>query len=161
MHQGATLIVPPAAYEELPGGLQSAAPVLANGEVKDILGLAVSAVPMYNLPEQNLERIFHEPGRGNGYVLVRDNYRVYIAGDTADIPEMRALTDIDLAFVPMNLPYTMDINRAADAVLAFAPRVVYPYHYRGTEGLSDVDAFRQIVEAQKLNIEVRLVPWYK
>ena len=85
--------------------------------------------------------------------------RVYIAGDTEDIPEMRALENIDVAFVCMNLPYTMDVAAAADAVLEFQPTVVYPYHYRGTDGMSDLGAFRSLV-AKNPDIDVRVLAWY-
>jgi L-ascorbate metabolism protein UlaG (beta-lactamase superfamily) len=85
---------------------------------------------------------------------------VYISGDTEDIPEMRALKNIDVAFVCMNLPYTMDVDQAAAGVLAFKPKIVYPYHYRGQNGLSDVEVFRKAVDAGKGNVEVRLRNWY-
>ena len=77
-----------------------------------------------------------------------------------DIPEMRSLKNIDIAFVCMNLPYTMDINHAASAVLAFKPKIIYPYHYRGQNGMSDINAFKQMVDAGKQPIEVRLRNWY-
>jgi L-ascorbate metabolism protein UlaG (beta-lactamase superfamily) len=86
--------------------------------------------------------------------------KVYLSGDTEDIPEMRALTNIEVAFVCMNLPFTMDINQAASAVLEFKPKVIYPYHYRGQGGLSDVEAFKKLVEAGNSKIEVRLRNWY-
>ena len=72
---------------------------------------------------------------------------------------MRALENIDVAFVCMNLPYTMEVEKAADAVLEFKPRVVIPYHYRGQGGLSDLEKFREIV-AKNPEIEVRLLDWY-
>lgn len=113
---------------------------------------------MYNLPENADSR--HTKGRGNGYVINFGGKNVYISGDTEDILEMRHLKNIDVAFVCMNLPYTMDINQAASAVLEFKPKIVYPYHYRGQEGLADVNAFRQRVNEGNKNIEVRLVNWY-
>jgi L-ascorbate metabolism protein UlaG (beta-lactamase superfamily) len=85
---------------------------------------------------------------------------IYISGDTQGIPEMRSLKNIDVAFVCMNLPYTMDIKEAADAVLAFKPKIVYPFHYRGQGGLSDVNGFKSFVEAGNKGIEVRLRNWY-
>lgn len=85
---------------------------------------------------------------------------VYISGDTEDIPEMRSLKNIDIAFICMNLPYTMNINQAADAVLAFKPKIVYPYHYRGQHGKSDVAAFKKMVESKDDSIDVRLRNWY-
>jgi L-ascorbate metabolism protein UlaG (beta-lactamase superfamily) len=89
-------------------------------------------------------------------VLSTDGRRVYIAGDTEDIPEMRALSDIDIAFVPMNLPYTMDVDQASSAVAEFAPTYVYPYHYRG----SDIDAFADKLAKAGSETEVVRVPWY-
>ena len=113
---------------------------------------------MYNLTEER--KNFHTKGRGNGYVVTLGGKRVYVSGDTEDIPEMRALKDIDAAFVCMNLPYTMDVDHAADAVLAFKPKIVYPYHYRGKEGMSDVEKFKTLVSKEKA-VEVRLLKWYK
>jgi L-ascorbate metabolism protein UlaG (beta-lactamase superfamily) len=133
--------------------------VLANGETTTYAGITIAAIPMYNLPASTTDPR-HPKGRGNGYVLTIGDKKIYISGDTQGIPEMRALTGIDVAFVCMNLPYTMDINEAADAVLAFKPRIVYPYHYRGQGGLSDVAAFKAKVEAGDKNIEVRLRNWY-
>jgi L-ascorbate metabolism protein UlaG (beta-lactamase superfamily) len=133
--------------------------VLANGQTTTQGGITIEAIPMYNLPA-NPNDPRHPKGRGNGYVLTIGGKKLYISGDTQGIPEMRALTGIDVAFVCMNLPYTMDINEAADAVLAFKPRIVYPYHYRGQGGLSDVAAFKAKVEAGDKHIEVRLRNWY-
>ena len=128
--------------------------VLANGEQTSWEGINIEAMPMYNLPETADSK--HPKGRGNGYILNFDGTRVYISGDTEDIQEMRELKNIDVAFVSMNLPYTMDIHQAAEGVLAFKPAVIYPYHYRG----SDVDAFRRNVESKNKNIDVRLRKWY-
>src|SRR5690606_24115954 len=102
----------------------------------------------------------HPKGRGNGYVLQMGNKKIYLAGDTEDIEEMRSLKDIDVAFIPMNLPFTMDEKQAANGVLAFKPKIVYPYHYRGQNGLSNVDEFKKLVNAGNKNIEVRLRNWY-
>ena len=93
-------------------------------------------------------------------MLTLGTERIYISGDTEDIPEMRQLENIDIAFVCMNLPYTMTIKSAADAVLEFKPKKVYPYHYRGTEGLSDVEKFKSIVNEENKAIEVIQVDWY-
>lgn len=109
---------------------------------------------MYNLPES--PTAFHTRGRGNGYVLTIGGKKIYISGDTSDIPEMRSLKGIDIAFVCMNLPYTMDVKTAAGGVLAFKPKIVYPYHYRG----QDVNEFKKLVNAGDKNIEVRLRDWY-
>lgn len=154
----ATLVVPQAVAEKLPQTLKSKAVVLANGETTTQLGITIAAVPMYNLPESADSR--HTKGRGNGYVLTFGNKKVYISGDTSGIPEMRALKGIDVAFVCMNLPYTMDIKEAAESVLAFKPKIVYPYHYRGQGGLSDTEGFRKMVNDKDKKIEVRLRNWY-
>ena len=113
---------------------------------------------MYNLPEDSESR--HTKGRGNGYVLNMGGKNVYFSGDTEDIPEMRALKNIDVAFVCMNLPYTMDIDQASSAVLDFKPKIMYPYHYRGQGGLADVDAFQKKVTDANDKIDVRLRNWY-
>ncbi len=113
---------------------------------------------MYNLRAEALK--FHTEGRGNGYVLTANKERIYISGDTEDIPEMRNLKNIDKALVCMNLPYTMPIESAASAVLDFKPKQVYPYHYRGTEGLSDVSKFKSLVNEGDASIEVLLLDWY-
>ncbi|MBA9077755.1 MBL fold metallo-hydrolase [Rufibacter quisquiliarum] len=154
----ARIIAPQAVVNQLPESMKAKAVVLTNGEKTTQLSIPITAVPMYNLPETADSR--HPKGRGNGYVLEMGGKRIYLSGDTEDIPEMRSLKDIDVAFVCMNLPYTMDINQAAAAVLAFKPNVVIPYHYRGQNGLSDVAAFKQLVADGKKKIEVRLLQWY-
>src|ERR1700677_666147 len=152
---GTVLVVPQAVADKLPDADKSGVVILANGDKKELSGIGVAAIPMYNLPADAANPM-HPKGRGNGYVLTVGGKKVYLSGDTQGIPEMRALTGIDIAFVCMNLPYTMGINEAADAVLAFKPHIVYPYHYRGQGGLSDVAAFKAKVEAGNKNIEVRL-----
>jgi L-ascorbate metabolism protein UlaG (beta-lactamase superfamily) len=154
----AIVVAPQAVADQLPAKYKSKVVVLANGKNTAQLGIPIMAVPMYNLPEA--ADAFHPKGRGNGYVLNLGGKKVYIAGDTEDTPEMRALKNIDVAFVPMNLPYTMDVNQAASGVLAFKPKVVYPYHFRGKDGLSDVEAFKKMVNAKNKNIDVRLLTWY-
>jgi L-ascorbate metabolism protein UlaG (beta-lactamase superfamily) len=151
-------VVPQAVADQLPEDMAENITVIGNGEHEKILGISIEAVPMYNLPETADSR--HPKGRGNGYVLTLDNKRIYISGDTEDIPEMRALENIDVAFVCMNLPYTMDINQAASAVLEFKPKIVYPYHYRGQGGLADVNSFRALVKGENSSIDVRLKNWY-
>lgn len=152
------LIVPPVVADKLPNADKDHLVILKNGETSMQSGMSIDAIPMYNLPES--PTAMHTKGRGNGYVLSIGGKRIYISGDTQGIPEMRSLRDIDIAFVCMNLPYTMDIKEAADAVLAFKPKIIYPYHYRGQGGLSDVHAFKSLVEAGDKNIEVRLRNWY-
>lgn len=152
------LVVPQAVADKLPAADKEKLVVLKNGDNTTQSGIAIAAIPMYNLPES--ATAMHPKGRGNGYVLGIGGKQIYISGDTQGIPEMRALKNIDVAFVCMNLPYTMDIKEAADAVLAFKPRIVYPFHYRGQGGLSDVAGFKNLVEAGNKNIEVRLRNWY-
>ena len=153
----AVLVVPAAVAEKM-GADKGGAKVLANGETTKVGDIGIEAVPMYNLTEERKK--FHTKGRGNGYVLSIAGKRLYISGDTEDIPEMRALKDIAAAFVCMNLPYTMVPEKAAEAVLEFKPKVVYPYHYRGKDGMSDVEKFKSLVSKDKA-IEVRLLKWYK
>jgi L-ascorbate metabolism protein UlaG (beta-lactamase superfamily) len=146
-----TDIVAPAAVAKTVTDAQ----VVANGETKKLGAWTIQAIPMYNLtrgPEAG--KLYHDKGRGNGYILTYGGKRIYIAGDTEGIPEMRALKNIDIAFVPMNLPYTMTPEEAADAVRAFSPKVVYPYHY----GKSDVPVFQKALADTK--IDVRLRDWY-
>lgn len=152
-------IVPKAVAEKLGPSYSSQITILDNGAKIEHLGFSIEAIPMYNLREEALQ--FHPKGRGNGYVISKGGKRVYISGDTEDIPEMRQLENIDIAFVCMNLPYTMPVNSAADGVIAFEPKTVLPYHYRGTEGLSDVEAFKAQVNAAKPDIEVLLLNWYE
>ncbi|GAB3838822.1 MBL fold metallo-hydrolase [Hymenobacter jeollabukensis] len=154
----ALLVVPPAVAEKLPAEYKKQVRVLRNGQKLDTLGLNITAIPMYNLPEA--PDAMHTKGRGNGYVLGLGGKNVYLSGDTEDTPEMRALKNIDVAFLCMNLPYTMDVQQAAQGVLAFKPGIVYPYHYRGQNGLSDVEAFQKTVNAGDKKIDVRLRNWY-
>ncbi|WP_370391147.1 MBL fold metallo-hydrolase [uncultured Winogradskyella sp.] len=152
------LVAPQAVVDKIPSEIHDSPTVMSNGEVKTVSGINIEAIPMYNLREEALK--FHEKGRGNGYLLTLGDERVYISGDTEDIPEMRNLKNIDKAFVCMNLPYTMPVESAASAVLDFKPKQVFPYHYRGTEGLSDVNKFKSLVEEEDASIEVSLLKWY-
>jgi L-ascorbate metabolism protein UlaG (beta-lactamase superfamily) len=155
----AILIVPKAVAEKLPELTVKELVVMNNGENKSFSNLKLEAIPMYNLRKEALK--FHEKGRGNGYVLTLDDKRIYISGDTEDIPEMRQLNNIDVAFVCMNLPYTMTVDSAASAVLDFKPKKVYPYHFRGTEGMSDVEKFKSTINSQNPSIEVVQLKWYE
>jgi L-ascorbate metabolism protein UlaG (beta-lactamase superfamily) len=152
------LVVPQVVADKLPDADKANLVVLKNGDNTTQAGISIKAIPMYNLPESPTS--MHTKGRGNGYVLGIGGKNIYISGDTQGIPEMRALKNIDVAFVCMNLPYTMDVKEAADAVLAFKPKIVYPFHYRGQGGLADVNQFKTLVEAGNKNIEVRLRNWY-
>ncbi|MDT0645232.1 MBL fold metallo-hydrolase [Zunongwangia sp. F260] len=152
------IIVPQAVKDQLPAEMSDRLVVMNNGESMAHMGFTIEAVPMYNLPEA--EDAMHVKGRGNGYVLEKDGTRLYISGDTEDIPEMRNLQNIDVALVSMNLPYTMPVDQAAEGVLAFAPDKVYPYHYRGQDGLADVEKFKELVNQENEDIEVVLADWY-
>jgi L-ascorbate metabolism protein UlaG (beta-lactamase superfamily) len=158
MATGTDLIVPQAVKDLLPAPIAARATVLKNGETITSQGFSITGIPMYNLPEATSSP--HIKGRGNGYVVAKNGFRLYVAGDTSGTPEMRALTAIDLAFIPMNLPYTMSVEEAADAVLAFNPKQVYPYHYRGANGLADIAKFKQLVNAGNPTIDVVLANWY-
>ena len=152
------LFAPKAVFDKLPESLQNKTTVVNNGDLINDFEMTIEAIPMYNLRKEALQ--YHTKGRGNGYVLEKNGKRVYISGDTEDIPEMRNLKDIDVAFVCMNLPYTMTVEKAAEAVLAFKPKTVYPYHYRGKEGLSDVTKFKSLVEASNPDIKITQLDWY-
>jgi L-ascorbate metabolism protein UlaG (beta-lactamase superfamily) len=147
------LIVPPAASTRLLD--VHGAETMANGDTRSIAGVKVEAVPMYNTrPDPESGALFHTKGRGNGYVVTVGGKRIYIAGDTACTPEMRALKNIDVAFLPMNLPFTMPPAEAAECAKAMKPRIVYPYHYFD----SDPKAFEAALAGT--GIEVRLRDWY-
>jgi L-ascorbate metabolism protein UlaG (beta-lactamase superfamily) len=123
-----TMVVGPKVVAEKLAGVT----VLDNGAKLDVGEISLEGVPMYNLRRGPSEgKLFHDKGRGNGYVLAFGGKRVYFSGDTECTPEMRALRSIDVAFVCMNLPYTMPPSEAAECVKAFAPKVLVPYHYRG------------------------------
>jgi L-ascorbate metabolism protein UlaG (beta-lactamase superfamily) len=115
--------------QQVKGGI-----IMQNGDMKTVDGLKIEAVPAYNLVHMRSEGVpFHTKGNGNGYVITLGDIRIYVAGDTENIPEMKQLKDIDVAFLPMNLPYTMTPEMVADAARAFKPKVLYPYHYGKTD----------------------------
>jgi L-ascorbate metabolism protein UlaG (beta-lactamase superfamily) len=124
-----TVVSSKACAPKLPGAI-----VMANGDKKTVLGLAIEAVPAYNVAHKRPDGSpFHPKGDGNGYIVTFGDTRVYVAGDTENTPEMKALKDIDVAFLPMNLPYTMTPEQVADAAKAFRPKILYPYHYGDTD----------------------------
>ncbi len=128
---------------------------ISNGETRNWQGWTIEAIPAYNLKRGPAAgKLYHDKGRGNGYLLTYGGKRFYFSGDTEGVPEMRALKNIDVAFVCMNLPYTMPPEEAAEAVKAFHPKIVIPYHYRG----SDLSIFKNKLEGT--GIEVRLLDWY-
>jgi L-ascorbate metabolism protein UlaG (beta-lactamase superfamily) len=126
--------------------------VMKNGDTRTVMGIKIEAVPAYNLVQKRPDGIpFHPKGEGNGYVLTIGKTRIYVAGDTENTPEMKALKGIDVAFLPMNLPYTMTPEQVADAARAFRPRVLYPYHY----GETDPATLVGLLKGEK-GIEVRI-----
>lgn len=149
--KASTVIVAPAAVAKT----VTEAKVLNNGQSTTVGGIKIEAVPMYNLKRGPAPgKLFHDKGRGNGYVLNIGGKRIYFSGDTEVTDEMKALKNIDVAFVCMNLPYTMPPDEAAAGVKAFHPKIVYPYHYRG----SDLTVFSKALAGS--GIEVRLREWY-
>ena len=156
LRKDSTLIVAPAAvYASLSAALKTITVPLANGGVTNwasLGGLSVEAVPAYNAN--------HPKGVGNGYVLNLGGRRIYFSGDTEDVAEMKALPNIDVAFLCMNVPFTMTVARAAGAVREFRPRFVYPYHYRNQDGtFANLESFRQQVGTDS-GVEIRLRKWY-
>lgn len=150
------LITNAGAHAKMSGDVAAKAKVIGNGESMDVGTMTLDAIPAYNISEDRLK--FHPKGRDNGYVMTMGDMRVYLSGDTEDIPEMRALEGIDLAFVCMNLPFTMDAKAAASAVNEFKPSVVVPYHYRGRDGgTQDPIAFAKMLDA---SIKAEQGDWY-
>jgi L-ascorbate metabolism protein UlaG (beta-lactamase superfamily) len=145
------LAVPQAVYDGLPDALKAKATIMANGDNSVLAGIDVSAVPAYNVTPERLRN--HPQGTGNGYVLTLGGKRIYLAGDTEETPELKNLANIDVAFIPMNLPFTQTPEAAAQWVKDFKPKIVYPYHYSN----GDLTAFVQGVGS---TAEVRLRKWY-
>ena len=139
--EGTQLVLTKTCAEKVSGGI-----IMQNGDVKTIQGLKIEAVPAYNM-----EKSFHPKGNGNGYIITFGNKRVYIAGDTENTPEMKQLKDIDIAFLPMNLPFTMTPEMVADAAKAFKPKILYPYHF----GQTDTSLLVDLLKNEK-DIEVRI-----
>jgi len=126
--------------------------IMKNGDFQTVNGLKIEAVPAYNLIHKRENgQPFHPKGVGNGYIITFGDKRVYVAGDTENIPEMKSLREIDCAFLPMNLPYTMTPEMVADAAKAFRPKVLYPYHF----GDTDTSKLLNLLQDQK-EIEVRI-----
>ncbi len=131
---------------------RGAAQVMANGDTTTAVGLKIEAVPAYNLVHmRNPGQPFHPKGDGNGYIITFGDKKVYVAGDTENTPEMKALTDIDIAFLPMNLPYTMTPEMVADSAKAFKPKILYPYH----TGDTDLAKLTELMKGTE-GVEVRL-----
>jgi len=127
--------------------------VMKNGDIKTVGGLKIEAMPAYNLAHMRSEGVpYHPKGIGNGYVITFGDKRVYVAGDTENTPEMKGLTEIDIAFLPMNLPYTMTPEMVADAVRVFKPKILYPYHYGDTDTSEIVNLLKDMNE---IDIRIR------
>ncbi len=135
------VVLTQACAEKVSGGA-----VMKNGDVLTVQGIKIEAVPAYNITQK-----FHPKGVGNGYILNFDKTRVYVAGDTENIPEMKQLKNIDIAFLPMNLPYTMTPEMVADAAKAFGPKILYPYHY----GQTDPNKLVDLLKDSKTQVRVR------
>ncbi len=126
--------------------------VMHNEDVKIVSGIKIEGVPAYNIVNKRPSGFpYHLKGMGNGYVLTLGNRRVYIAGDTEFIPEMKELTDIDIAFLPVGPPQTMTVEMAADAVKALKPKIFYPYHYDHTD-LSELEKLIKDVPGVEMRI---------
>jgi len=125
---------------------------MMNGDVNTLEGLKIEAVPAYNIVhKRDTGQPFHPKGVGNGYIITFGDKRVYVAGDTENIPEMKGLKNIDIAFLPMNLPYTMTPEMVADAAKVFKPKILYPYHFGETDTSKVVSLLKGTPE-----IEVRI-----
>ena len=149
---GAPLILPELCSKEVNDFI-----LMKNGDKKEVNGIIIEAVPAYNIKHKRESGDpYHPKGEGNGYVLTMGGKRIYVAGDTENTPEMKKLKDIDIAFLPMNLPYTMTEEMVADAALAFKPGVLYPYHCRG----SDLKKLEKLLENEK-TVKVAIRDFYK
>jgi len=146
--EGTRLVLTKACASRVSGGL-----VMKNGDVQTVLGLKIEAVPAYNIVHMRSGRTpYHPKGQGNGYVITFADKRVYVAGDTENTPEMKRLKNIDIAFLPMNLPYTMTPQMVADAAKAFEPKILYPYHYGQTDPQKLVDLLK---DSEDIEVRIR------
>ena len=127
--------------------------VMKNGDVQIIQGIKFEAIPAYNIiHKRDNGQPFHPEGVGNGYILTFGDKRVYVAGDTENIPEMKTLQWIDVAFLPMNLPYTMTPEMVADAAKLFRPKILYPYHYGDTDTSKLLELLK---DEQEIEVHIR------
>jgi len=152
------IVAPASVYNSLSTALKTNTIMLTTGASTNVLGMFLEAVPMYNITPANTT--FHPKGAGNGYVLNIGGKRLYVSGDSEDTPEMRALQNIDVAFLNMNQPYTMNLSQAVSAVRAFHPGVVYPNHFKNQDNsFTDLNSFKQQVMTNPA-VEVRFRKWY-
>ena len=141
------IVCPKISAEQVKG-----ATVMNNGDVKTVEGLTIKAVPAYNLVhKRDTGQPFHPKGDGNGYIITFGDKNVYVAGDTENIPEMKVLKGIDIAFLPMNLPYTMTPEMVADAAVAFKPKTLYPYHF----GETDTSKISALLKDSGIDVRIR------
>jgi L-ascorbate metabolism protein UlaG (beta-lactamase superfamily) len=148
---GTKLVLNPAGAAEVTGSI-----AMRNGDKRTVEGLQIEAVPAYNILHKREDgNHFHPKGIGNGYILTFGKTRLYLAGDTENIPEMKSLQDIDIAFLPMNLPYTMTPEMVADAARMFKPHILYPYHYGNTDTNKLVELLK---EDKDIEIRIRKMP---
>ncbi len=141
------ILLTQACAEKVPDGT-----VVKNGDAVTVDGFKIEVVPAYNIVHKRPDgQPFHPKGIGNGYVINFDKTRVYVAGDTENIPEMAELKKIDIAFLPMNLPYTMTPEMVADAARMFQPGILYPYHY----GETDAKALVELLKDTKIEVRIR------
>jgi L-ascorbate metabolism protein UlaG (beta-lactamase superfamily) len=150
LKEGTQVIMTPACKEN--AGDIAGTIVMKNGDVKNVKSISIEAIPAYNIEHKRPGgEPFHPKGQGNGYILTFGNVRVLVAGDTENTPEIKSLKNIDVAFLPMNLPYTMTPEMVADAAKAFRPKILYPYHY----GNTDTGELIKLLKGEK-DIEVRI-----
>jgi L-ascorbate metabolism protein UlaG (beta-lactamase superfamily) len=141
------LLLTKACAEKVSGGT-----IMKNGDVLTVDSLKIEAVPAYNIVNKRPDGApFHPQGAGNGYIISFDKTRVYVAGDTENTPEMKQLQKIEIAFLPMNLPYTMTPEMVADAARAIQPRILYPYHY----GQTDPKKLIELLQDTKIEVRIR------
>ncbi len=146
--EGTQLVLTKACSSRVSGGM-----IMQNGDVQTVQGLRIEAVPAYNIVHMRSGRTpYHPRGQGNGYVITFADKRVYVAGDTENTPEMKSLKNIDIAFLPMNLPYTMTPQMVADAAKAFEPKILYPYHYGQTDPQKLVDLLK---DSEDIEVRIR------
>ncbi len=144
---GSALLLTDACARKIQSGV-----VMNNGDVKNIKGLKIEAVPAYNIVHMRKKgQPFHPKGAGNGYVITFGDKRVYVAGDTENVPEMARLAGVDCAFLPMNVPYTMTPEMAADAARMLKPKILYPYHFGDTDTSKLVELLKDMRD-----IEIRI-----
>ncbi len=142
-----TVLITNARCHEILGGKGD---VMANGDTRILPGdWTIDAVPAYNISPEKLK--FHPKGRDNGFVLTLEGMRIYIAGDTEDIPEMGTIKDIDVAFLPCNLPYTMSPEQCSQAAMMIKPAVLFPYHY----GETDIQRLVKLLDGSGIDVRIR------